>query len=146
MEEELTGFMELTVPVVGDIAVVSKALCALDSDKHPVEMDEEERKELAVLFVTKGGMSGAAKKAKELEDRTKEVGSPWMLARGIKSVKVPGVGTMSVTEGSNVSISQDRLREVLINYLPAKKVAEVIEKVVKRTPYVALQFLPEKAK
>lgn len=148
MQEELEGCKELIIRASTDLATVAASLAAYGEDKTAGEMvlDDEERNELATLVVTKGAMAMATKKAKEMEERVKEVGSPWMLARGVKTVRVPGMGTLSLSNGTNVSISQDNLRKVLINYIPAEKVAEVMEKVVKKTTYVTLQFKAEGVK
>lgn len=148
MKEELEGCKELIIRASTDLATVATSLAAYGEDKAAGEMvlDEKERNELATLVVTKGAMAMATKKAKEMEERVKEVGSPWMLARGVKTVRVPGMGTLSLSNGTNVSISQDNLRKVLVNYIPADKVAEVMEKVVKKTSYVTLQFKVEGVK
>ena len=146
MEADLTGCLGMTVPVVGEISTIAENMSTYNGDKELVTLSEEDRIELATLLIVKGGMSGVAKKAKEMEDKVKEVGAPWMLARGIKTVKVAGVGTLSLTEGVSVSISQDALRKVLVNYMGADKVAEVLEKVVKKTGYTTLQFATERAK
>lgn len=132
--------LSLTVTTKVDVPTIVNNMIVYDGDKHEVILSEDDKKELATLFMVKGGMSGLSKRAKDMEEKAKEVGSPWMLARGVKTVKVPGVGTFSVTEGQSVSISQDSLRKVLVNYVDADKVQEILEKVVKKTPYVTLQF------
>lgn len=137
--------MELTVPIVGDVAVIEQNLVALNADKEEVTLDPDERKELATLFLVKGGMSGVTKRSKEMEDKVKEAGSPWMLARGVKMAKVPGIGTMSVTEGTNVSISQENLRKVLLKYgVRAETVPKIVAEAIKKTPYITIQFIPDK--
>lgn len=144
MREELEGCMDLSVPVVGELAAIESSLIPLDADKQEVLVDAEDRKELATIFLVKGGMAGMLKKGKEMEEQVKTVGAPWMLARGVKTVTVPGIGSMSLTEGNNVSISQDRLRQVLTSYVAADKIPEILSKVVKRTSYTTLMFTPEK--
>jgi hypothetical protein len=146
MEEDLSKSMSMTVPVVGDVEVIAFSMETYNDKKELVAVSDEDRVELATILLVKGGMTGIKKKSGEMEDRVKEVGAPWMLARGIKTVKVPGIGTMSLTEGTNVSISQDALRQVLINYVSADKVAEILSKVVKKTTYTTLQWVAEKAK
>lgn len=140
MEKELIGCLDIKVQPVGDIPALIENMIVLGEDKTEMIINEEEKKELATLFMVKGVMTGVSKREKEMEERVKEVGSPWMLARGMKTVTVPGVGTLSLTNGTNVSISSDTLRKVLVNYIGADKVAEVLEKVIKKTTYVTLQF------
>jgi hypothetical protein len=137
---------DLTVQQVSDLPTIISNLVAYGEDKQEIMLDEQDKEELAVLFMSKGHTSGAVKKVKELEDMVKEVGSPWLLARGIKTVTVAGIGTLSQANGGSVSISQDTLRKVLINYLSAEKVMEVMEKVVKRTSYTTLQFKAQSPK
>ena len=146
MKDELSGFMELSVPQVSSVPQIMESMEVYDADKKLIFLDDRDKEELATLFLTKGGMSGVGKKVKEMDERAKEVGSPWMLARGVKTVKVPGVGTVSLTEGSNVSISGDTLRKVLINYVGAQQVVEILDKVTKKTEYITLQFKGEKGK
>ena len=146
MKDELSGFMELSVPQVSSVPQIMESMEVYDVDKKLIFLDDRDKEELATLFLTKGGMSGVGKKVKEMDERAKEVGSPWMLARGVKTVKVPGVGTVSLTEGSNVSISGDTLRKVLINYVGAQQVVEILDKVTKKTEYITLQFKGEKGK
>lgn len=140
MNEDLTKCLELSVPIVSDVATIADNMEVLDAQKTPVVMGEGDKKEIATIFLVKGGLTGLMKKAKEMEEMVKEVGSPWMLARGVKTIKLAGIGTLSLTEGVSVSISQDALRKVLVNYMAAEKVAEVLEKVVKKTTYTTLQF------
>ena len=136
----LSGCMDLHATAIADIATITAAMEPLDDDKQLVLLDEDDKRELATIIMVKGGMSSLGKKAKEMEERVKEVGAPWMLARGVKTVKIPGIGTLSLSAGKNVSISQDNLRKVLIKYLPADKVAKVLSEVVKETTYTTLQF------
>jgi hypothetical protein len=145
VDQDLMHSMDLTVPVVGDVAQIELLMEVYGGDKGKdiVDLSDEDRHELATLFVVKGGMSGISKKAKEYDDRVKEVGSPWLLARGVKKAKVPGVGTFTLVEGCNMSISADALRKVLVKYLPASDVPNIIEEVTKKTPYVTLQFKAE---
>lgn len=132
--------MDIRASFVTDIATMAESMEPLDSDKQLIFLSDEDKTELATLILVKGGMSGLGKKAKEMEEKVKEVGAPWMLARDIKTVRVPGVGTLSLNEGKNASISQGTLRKVLIQYLPAETVAEVIRKSLKVTQYTTLQF------
>ena len=146
MKDELSGVMDLSVSQAASIPQVMESMEVYDENKQLVFLDDQDREELAALFVIKGGLSGMGKKVKDADDFTKSIGSPWMLARGVKTVKVPGVGVVSLTEGSNVSISGDTLRKVLINYISAEKVAEVLEKATKKTSYTTLQFRSEGVK
>lgn len=140
------SYRQIVVPVVASIPAIMDNMAAMDAEKNPVELSESDTKELAALFFVKGGMKGLSQKVKETEDETKNIGVPWMLARGIKTVKVAGVGTFSLVGGKNVSISQDTLRKELLRHLSADKVAAILTAVVKETPYDTLQFKPEVAK
>jgi hypothetical protein len=142
VNDTLMDGMALTVPVVGEVAEIEENMVAYGGEKNAdiIELSTEDRHELAVLFVVKGGMSGISKKADDMDKKLKEVGAPWMLARGVKKVKLEGIGTIYLVEGKNTSISADNLRKVLIGYVPASVVNVIIEKVTKATPYTTLMF------
>ncbi len=138
--------MDLTITPVADLPTIAANLEIMDSDKHMVFLDQEDIMELATLFLVKGNVSGLSKKVKDIDEITKTVGAPWLLSRGVKTAKVPGIGIFSLVEGSNISISGDTLRDVLINYVSAEKVAEILEKVTKKTSYITLQFKADTVK
>lgn len=140
------NYRSLAIPSIATLPQIMDNMAAFDPDKNPVELDDTDAKELAALIFVKGGMSGLSKRVKETDEETKVIGVPWMLARGIKTVKVAGVGTFSVVGGKNVSVSQDKLRKELLKHLPADTVATIMAAVVKETPYDTLQFKPEVAK
>ena len=144
MDRDLMGSMKLTVPVVGELAQIEENMEVFggETGKELLDLSAEDRHELAALFLVKGGMSGIAKKAKEMEEKAKEVGSPWMLARTVKTVKVKGIGTFSLTEGKSTSISADNLRKVLLGHVSASAVNSIVEKATKTTTYTTLQFKP----
>jgi len=141
-ERELMSGMDLTVPVVGEITVIESTMEVYggEGNKEIIDLPIEDRHELAALFVVKGGMAGVTKKAKEYEEKVKEIGAPWLLARGVKKVKVPGIGTFSLVEGSNNSISADALRKVLVKHIAATIIPDIIKEATKVTPYVSIQF------
>lgn len=78
-------------------------------------------------------------------EELKEEAVPMFLAHGIKTFKEEGLGTLSMVEGTNKSIAQDRLRkELLSRQFSAADVAEILEKVTKVSTYITLQFIPWK--
>lgn len=123
-----------------NIPAIMDSMQVLNENKEVVPLDDDDKLELATLVYIKSGLSNLSKKSKDMEEKVKLVGSPWMLARGVKTVKIPGSGTFSLTKGSSVTINQNTLREVLIHYLTPDQVVEIMGKVVKKSEYTTLQF------
>ena len=70
----------------------------------------------------------------------KEEAVPLMLARGITSFVDEAVGTLTLVEGSNRSISGEKLRVNLLKYLDAADVAEVVDASTTITSYTTMQY------
>lgn len=144
METELMGSMALTVPVVGELAQIESGMNVYggDAGKDLITLDDQDRKELAALFIVKGGMAGLTKRAKEMEEKAREIGAPWMLARGVKKVRVDGIGTFSLSEGKSVTISGENLRKVLLKHgIPATKVNTIVTEATNTSTYTTLKFV-----
>jgi hypothetical protein len=140
---DLTECLDLTVPIVGELTVIEESMEVFGGEKGKdlIDLDETDRKELATLFLVKGGMSGLTKQAKDMEDKAKEVGVPWMMARGVKNCKVPGIGTFSVVNGTSVTISTDKLRKSLLSHgIDAETAKKIVEESTNKSPYTTLQF------
>ena len=117
-----------------------KAAQATGEDKKVIELLETDIEEITGFLLTRSQLAEAKSRLTEQEVSLKDMVLPWMIARGIKTFRVDSIGAMSCVNGSSTVISQATLREVLLGYLPAAEVAEVLEKCVKKIPYTTLQF------
>ena len=83
--------------------------------------------------------------AKTLKEKVKEEAGPLMLAMDMKSFNQPGVGTMSYVDGTSTSFDQNKLRSMLLEMIPAEKVAYIMDSCKKVSKYLTVQFKAEKA-
>lgn len=97
-----------------------------------------------VLFQMLVKRAGLEQDKKTLDLRMtewKDEALPLMVATGVKSFKDENIGSMTVVDGSSVSINRDLLiQNLLAEGMDADKVATVVEKSTKVSRYQTIQF------